>query len=259
MFVTLDGRRLRTIVSVLLLAAGAVAVLWSEARQRPRQVVAPYPDYVIAASTGAVYRGPAELPWVALAINVDWGEEVLPRMLEVLGQHGARVTFFLTGRWARKFPDVARMLAERGHEIGNHGLDHLHPTKLGDGELRRLVEENASLLESVTGRRPTLFAPPYGEVDERVVRVARSVGHRTVMWTVDTIDWQRPAPHVILERVRNRLGPGTIILMHPTEPTLQALPDMLRLIAERGLTVVPVGEMVQAMGQGGSEGLGGDG
>ncbi len=259
MFVAVDVRRLRTILGFLLLAAGAVAVLWSEMRHRPRQVVAPAlhdASAAGAASIGAIYRGPAELPWAALAINVDWGEEVLPEMLAVLRWHGVRATFFLTGRWARKFPDVARLIAEGGHEIGNHGLDHLHPTELADAELHRLVEENARLLESLTGRRPTLFAPPYGEVDERVVRVARSAGHYTVMWTVDTIDWQRPAPDVILDRVGRRLAPGAIILMHPTQPALQALPDMLRLIAHRGLMVVPVGQMVEALEHGGVAGPG---
>lgn len=250
MYLTIDARRVRPVVLVLLLLAGAVATLWSEARpERPAALQAP-PDSTLPVSGSGlhpVYRGPQERPWVALAINVDWGEEVLPEMLATLGRHGVRATFFLTGRWARKFPELARRIAEEGHEIGNHGIDHLHPTRLSDAELRRLVEENAALLEELTGRRPTLFAPPYGEVDERIVRLAAASGHHTVMWTVDTLDWQRPPPSVILDRVARRVDRGAIILMHPTEPTAQALADLLALLQSRRLTPVTVGELVAAL------------
>lgn len=249
MFVAVDARRLRTALGVALLLAGAVVALWAEGRPRPRDAAAVPLDPVPAgtAGVGAIYRGPSEVPWAALAVNVDWGEEVLPQMLDVLRRYRVRATFFLTGRWAQKFPEMARRIAQEGHEIGNHGWDHLHPKELDDADLRRLVADNARLLESLTGQRPTLFAPPYGEVDERVVRLAGAEGHRTVMWTVDTIDWEQPPPEVILQRVARRLDRGAIVLMHPTPATVQALPEVLRLMAERGLVCVTVGEMVAAL------------
>lgn len=194
-----------------------------------------------------VYRGSSDRPWAALAVNVDWGEEVLPAMLEKLQRHGVKATFFLTGRWAQQFPDLARRIAEEGHEIGNHGVDHYHPAELTNEELDWLVRENARLLERLTGKRTVLFAPPYGEVDGRIARVAAGAGHYTVMWSVDTIDWQRPPSDQILERVARRAGPGAIILMHPTEPTVEALPDVIDLLRRRNLTLVPVGRLVAAL------------
>lgn len=250
MFVTVDARRIRPVLLTLLLAAGAAGAVWSEARSLGFGVGPALPGGEVPAGSSRlqpVYRGPQDRPWVALAINVDWGDEVLPEMLATLRRHGVRATFFLTGRWARRSSELARRIAEEGHEIGNHGLDHVHPTELGDAELRRLVEENAGLLQEVTGQRPALFAPPYGEVDERIVRLAAATGHHTVMWTVDTLDWQRPHPSAILERVAQRVEPGAIILMHPTEPTVQALPDLLALLQSRGLSPVTVGQLVAAL------------
>ena len=255
MFVTVDVRRVRPMLFALLLVAGAAGALWAETRS-PAPVAVHNPSPTAGTlSTGAarlqpVYRGPQDRPWVALAVNVDWGDEVLPEMLAILRNYGVRATFFLTGRWARRSPELARRIAEEGHEIGNHGLDHLHPSRLSDAELRRLVEENAALLEQLTGQRPVLFAPPYGEVDERIVRLAAASGHHTVMWTVDTIDWQRPPPSVIVNRVAERVGRGAIILMHPTEPTVQALPELLALLYSRQLNPVTVGQLVAALENG---------
>ena len=195
-----------------------------------------------------IYRGRSDRPWVALAFNVDWGQEHLGTILDELDRHRVRGTFFLTGRWARQFPEMARQIARRGHEIGNHGMDHLHPKELSDQQLRRLILDAEKLLESITSQRPRLFAPPYGEVDGRIVAIAAELGYYTVMWTVDTLDWQRPPPQAIVERVSERLVNGSIILMHPTEPTAQALPRVLQILKERGLQPVTVGHLAAELG-----------
>ena len=57
-------------------------------------------------------------------------------------------------------------------------------------------------------------------------KVAARLGYTTIMWTVDTIDWQRPAPEIVAERAMKRLAGGNIILVHPTEPTAKALPSI---------------------------------
>lgn len=252
MCIAVDLRRLRPGLVGLALAlavAAAIGARRGAVPGAPPRAVRESPAALPASAPrpSAIYRGPGDRPWVALAVNVDWGDEVLPAMLDLLRREGVRATFFLTGRWARRSPELARRIAREGHEIGNHGLDHLQPSKLTDGQLRALVTQNAALLEQLTGQRPTLFAPPYGEVDERVVELAAAAEHRTVMWTVDTLDWQRPPSEAIVERVAQRLERGAIILIHPTEPTLRALPGLLALLEHRGLFAVPVGELVAAL------------
>jgi len=184
---------------------------------------------------------------VALTVNVDWGNEELVQMLDVLDQHGVKATFFLTGRWAKLFPELAREIAARGHEIGNHGLSHAHPTQLGRDALVELIQGNVPVLREAAGVEPVpLFAPPYGEQDARVVRTAAELGHWTTLWTLDTIDWQEPPPETIVERVVPRARDGAIVLMHPKPQTVAALPRIIAGLREKGYRLVPLWQMMQS-------------
>ncbi len=182
---------------------------------------------------------------VALAINVAWGEESLPGLLDVFGKEDVRATFFFIGDWARKFPELVQAVAADGHEVGNHGLYHGHPCALSREDLSRMILENNVLLAKIIGRQPSpLFAPPAGEFNQRSVGVAADLGYRTILWTVDTIDWKRPSPDLIHARVVNKVLNGAIILMHPTAPTLVALPGLIKALREKGFRFVTVGEML---------------
>lgn len=191
-----------------------------------------------------IYRGPQHEPKMALTINVDWGQEVLPDMLKTLAEKNVKVTFFLTGRWAQKFPDDAKRLADAGHEIANHGLKHDHPKQLSDWELTRLICDNDAILKEVTGKSAPLFAPPYGEVDARIAAVAAKNGFRTIMWTIDTVDWKDPSPSTIVSRVVDKAVNGAIVLMHPKPNTLKALPEIIDRLHSKGFELVTVSELL---------------
>ena len=98
---------------------------------------------------------PSAKGMMALTINVDWGNDELLKMLDVLDRHQVKATFFLTGRWAKLYPDLAREIADRGHEIGNHGLSHAHPTQLTREQLVELIAGNTAVLENAQ-----LASPP---------------------------------------------------------------------------------------------------
>lgn len=200
---------------------------------------------VTAAMLKPIYKVNTSEPAVALAFNVAWGEEWVPAILETLAGSGVKTTFFITGTWALKFPQMVQAMVASGHEIANHGYDHPHPEQLSDRELTTLIEKNETLLRELTGVRTRLFAPPYGEVNQRIAAVAGRLGYATIMWTVDTIDWQRPDPAVIVERAERRLAGGNIILVHPTEPTAAALPLILKRLAEKGYRVVTVSSLLE--------------
>ncbi|MCL6613193.1 MAG: polysaccharide deacetylase family protein [Firmicutes bacterium] len=227
--------------------AGTVeAVARAAPGTRVRLILRPVPpavtkDYFVPLTSGSEDR-----PEVALTFNVAWGEESLPSILDILKAAGVRATFFFVGDWVKKFPDLTRAVAAAGHEIGNHGSYHGHPTQLGRAELVRMIQDNAALLKEVVGRPASrLFAPPYGEFDKRTVGIAAELGYRTVLWTVDTIDWKRPAPEVIADRVAQKVRNGAIVLMHPTAPTVAALPGIIKDLKARGFRLVTVGEMLR--------------
>jgi len=191
------------------------------------------------------YQGTTDKKQVAFKINVAWGEDHLPQMLNILEENNIKATFFLVGQWVEKFPQLASEIKERGHEIGNHGFDHSHPTELSIEELKKLIKKNEELLEDIVGYKPELFAPPYGEVNEDVVKAAEELGYKTVLWSTDTIDWQKPEPEVIVERATKEIEKGEIILIHPTEPTVEALPQLISELRGPGYELVTISKLLE--------------
>lgn len=191
------------------------------------------------------YHGVRGKNQIALTINVDWGEEFIPGMLKIMEDNGMKATFFVTGNWSNKNKKLLKTIVEKGHEIGNHGFSHKHPKDLNRDGLIELIKKNEELIYQITAHRTVLFAPPYGEVDERISSIASSIGYDTIMWSADTIDWQRPAAEVIVQRAVNKIDDGGIILMHPTEPSLAALADIINTLNDRGYYFVTVSELIK--------------
>ena len=113
-------------------------------------------------------------------------------------------------------------------------------------------EKNISLMiniyqgeESITGEETVLFAPPSGDVNAQVVADASSCGCQTIMWTADTIDWRDQDVSKIYARVERNLKPGVFVLMHPTQATLEALPEIILLAKSQGYTFMTVGEQLK--------------
>ena len=205
-------------------------------------VTVPVLPSITQANFTPYYRGPADQPLVSLMINVDWGNEVIPAMLEVFKRYDVATTWFLTGTWAEKYPDLAAAIASAGHEIGNHGGWHGMASQMTREEIQDLILTGEDKIMDITGQKPMLFAPPAGDFNKQTVAVAAELGYKTILWTIDTVDWQRPAPTVIIDRVITRIQNGALVLMHPTEPTLQALPLIIEQLQKRGYTVVPVSQ-----------------
>lgn len=183
-----------------------------------------------------VYHGDPETPKVALAINVAWGEEHLSEIIKILAEEKIKATFFLVGSWVKAFPELTKELDSYGHELGNHGLYHGHPLQMKREEIKRIIAENEQLIRTVTGKKPAnLFAPPYGEISPLIVSAAGELGYKTIMWSVDSVDWKNPTPEILLNRVITKIGPGGIILLHPTAPTKRALRELIRSLREKGL------------------------
>ena len=227
-------------------AATVQAVCAAKSRARLELLTRTVPAAITREYFVPIFRGSPDRNEVALAINVAWGEESLPGILDVLKKEDVHATFFFVGDWARKFPELVQSVASGGHEIGNHGLYHGHPCALSREELSRMILDNNALLTKIVGRQPEpLFAPPAGEFDQRSVGVTAELGYRTVLWTVDTIDWKRPSPDLIHARVVNKVVNGAIILMHPTAPTLVALPGVIKALREKGYQFVTVSGLLR--------------
>ncbi len=183
-----------------------------------------------------VYSGRRDSSRVALAVNVAWGEEYLPEMLRIFQEEKVKATFFLVGTWVKAFPEMVKSIAAAGHELANHGLYHGHPAQMNRDQLKKLILENTALIQTVTGKKPaSLFAPPYGELTSQIVSAAGEIGYRTIMWSVDSVDWKKPAPDIMMQRVLSKIESGGIILFHPTVVTKTVIKDIIRELRKKGL------------------------
>ncbi len=182
---------------------------------------------------------------VSLMINVAWGEEDLPEMLRVLQNERARATFYLTGRWAEKNEELLQQITAAGHELGNHGYadDEVFPELDSWGMARSIRQTNEIIFDAV-GFYPLYFTPHKGEYNELTLEIVSRQGMRTVLWSLDTVDWQKPGVDQMREKIVRHLAPGQIILMHPTTDTVQLLREILPWIREQGLSVVSAAELL---------------
>lgn len=192
----------------------------------------------------AVYRGNPEKPMVSFIINVAWGNEYLSGMLVTLKKHNVSASFFLEGRWVKNNPELAKMIAEAGHEIGNHSYTHPNMKTLPPAEIIKEIKRTNEVIEATTGNRPKWLAPPSGSYREEVVKIASEFNMGTVMWSLDTIDWQKPAPEVLINRIIPKLHNGALILMHPTESTAKALDQLILQIKQKNLKIDTVSSLL---------------
>ncbi len=181
---------------------------------------------------------------VALTFNVAWGEEPLAEILLILERAKVRATFFLVGTWAEDQPDLAAAIVRGGHEVASHGYAHRHIKQLSPDQIRSEIERGTDTVAKLTGNRPRIFSPPYGEIDGRGLDVAAQLGMRAIMWSADTVDWMRPGVGTIVERVKKRVGNGGIVLMHPVDQTAQALPQIIDYLTGQGYRLVTVSELI---------------
>lgn len=200
---------------------------------------------VFAVSKSEVhYSGRTDTSSVAVMINVYWGEEYLPEMLQTLENYGAKATFFIGGCWADDNNSLLIEIAEKGHEIGNHGYFHKDGDKLDfAGNVREIRSTNA-LIAAITGITPTLFAPPSGAYGQDTLNACRQEGMRVIMWSKDTIDWRDKDADLVVSRATDGVQAGDMILMHPTAHTASALGRILEYYRGHGLKAVTVSELI---------------
>ena len=174
-----------------------------------------------------------------------WGNEDTQELIDILGRYGVRATFFVVGDWVDKYPESVKALHDAGHEVMNHSNTHAHMNQLSAQEIIADVEACNDKIEAVTGVRPTLIRPPYGEYNDQVISAIRSIGMEPIQWDVDSLDWKEISAQEIAQRVTSRVQSGSIVLFHNAAlHTPEALPGILECLLQEGYTFVPVSELI---------------
>ena len=199
---------------------------------------------IIATAVGdesnAIYRGNTENKNVSIMINVYWGTEYLEPMLNILQAKKVNATFFIGGMWAVQNETLLKKINEMGYELGNHCYNHKDHDKLSAQHNKQEISATHQIVKRITGVEMNLFAPPSGAYNQATLNIASELGYKTIMWTLDTIDWRDKNTNLIYTRATKKISNGALVLMHPTENTLEALPKIIDYYLENNYQVVNV-------------------
>lgn len=157
-------------------------------------------------------------------------------ILAALAARGVRSTFFLTGQWVKRYPDLARRILAAGHEIANHSMSHKNMASWSKEAIAEELEKAEQVFVSVLGRRGApFFRFPFGAQNRRVEQFTEELGYRPVYWNIDTLDWKEPAVGSIVDKVATRIRRGAVVLMHVgSRNGAKALPTILDQLLVRG-------------------------
>ncbi len=181
---------------------------------------------------GSVWRLPAKEKCVYLTFDDGPIPEMTPWVLEMLDRYGIKATFFCVGDNVRKYPEVYRMVCERGHSVGNHTFNHIQGICSQTSNYMKNVDKAAELIDS------HLFRPPHGHM--RLSQWARlKKKYRVIMWDVVTRDY---SPHMtangVLNVVKRYTRNGSIIVFHDSikagNRLKKALPQAIEWLKEQG-------------------------
>jgi len=192
----------------------------------------------------AIYKGEKDL---ALTFNIGWGDEKAEPILDVLKKEKAgAVTFFLSGSWAERHPDLVNRMVKEGYEIGMLGYEYKDYTDLEDDKIRRDILKAQEAFKKLNVKNIELLRAPTGHFDQRTLKIAERLGYTVVHWSLDTKDWTNPGTEVIAANA-SKAKKGDILLMHASDSakqTAEALPLVLKDIRSKNLKMVTVSEMI---------------
>ena len=182
---------------------------------------------------------------IAISFDCAWGTEHTDAILSALAEAGVRATFFTVQFWAEEHADYLKKVSDAGHEVGTHSATHSYMSRQSEAEIRAELESSSQAITAVTGKPVTLFRPPYGDYDDLLIDTCRDMGIMPVQWDVDSLDWKDLSAADIAERIISRVKSGSIILCHNNGlHTAEALPIVIDALHAKGLTFVPIGELI---------------
>nr|WP_312576168.1 polysaccharide deacetylase family protein [Sedimentibacter sp.] len=194
-----------------------------------------------------IQKGAGNEKIVSFACNVDWGNEYIDSILNMLDKYDVKITFFITGRWASEYSGIAQKISSRGHEIGNNGYYNKAYDSLSYDDALSDIKKADELLRELTDYDIKLFSPPSGAYNDNVIKAAINLGYPgIVIGSIDTMDWKKTTTaDDVYKNILNKIGSGDIILIHPTKSTSDALSNIIGDLLIQHYKILPISEMLK--------------
>ncbi|WP_243636400.1 polysaccharide deacetylase family protein [Flavobacterium aquariorum] len=176
----------------------------------------------------------------------DGPNEMTLLVLDVLRKYNARATFFCIGKNIETHPEILKRTIEEGHTIGNHSFSH---SPFFDfykkNQVIAEIKQTDALIESVLGKKTTLFRPPYGVTNPSIRRALAVTKHKTIGWNIRSLDGVVKKEDFLLDRIIKRIKPGGIVLLHDTSiQTVNVLEQLVSFLQTNNYAIVPLEELL---------------
>ena len=182
---------------------------------------------------------------VAISFDCAWGVEYTDVLLDVMAKNDIRCTFFAVQFWVEKYPEYVEKIISSGHEIGTHSRTHPYMSTLSKEQIQDELTTSSQAIEKLTGKKVTLFRPPYGDYNNVLIDTCKEMGLYPIQWDVDSLDWKNLSATEIAMRIINGAKNGSIILCHNNGlHTAEALPLIFSTLKNRGYEFVPISELI---------------
>lgn len=195
-----------------------------------------------------IHFGSREKKVIALTFDDGPHPKETNQVLDVLKKYDVKATFFIAGKHANWYSEPLVRANKEGHEIGNHTFNHPDISSLSSEQIETEILKCEEILIKLTGKKPTLFRPPYGSYrKEELAKLAQKHNYKIVLWsTIDARDWQNPQASKIAETITSKVKNGDIILLHDyaTDNTVEALDILIPNLIKKGYKFVTVSELI---------------
>lgn len=183
---------------------------------------------------------------VGLSFDCAYGEKHTDNIVSTLAEYGCTATFFMIGTWVGNHGPWIERIVAGGNEVGNHSKTHQRMASMSPSKVKAELLVTEESIVNVTGARPTLFRPPYGNGSLQLTALCHYYGYEVIYWTIDAHDWDTEyTADMIVKRVCSNVKSGDILLFHNGAPlSEQYLPVVLQYLADNGMKGVRISDML---------------
>jgi polysaccharide deacetylase family sporulation protein PdaB len=239
-FFILNGKKIKHSLIIVIAAFFTAGILFMESSLNE-------PVFSTKEGPRAIYKGEGKDKKVALTFDISWGDENAIPILDSLKTNNIKgATFFLSASWAERHPDIVKRILDDGHEIGSMGYQWKNYSSMEEQKIKRDILQAQEVFKTLGVKDVNLLRPPTGNFNEKVLKVADSVGYTVVHWSVNSEDWTNPGTDKILKNVKN-MKPGDIVLLHASDSakqTVKAIPEISKLMKNNGYKNYSVSELI---------------
>jgi peptidoglycan-N-acetylglucosamine deacetylase len=187
----------------------------------------------------------------AVAFTFDDGPNphYTPQLMDIFREVGGKATFFMIGEQIDAYPEVAAAVHAEGHELANHTYTHPHLPELALDEAREELVKMDARIRAITGKPVQTFRAPYLNVNDDILSLAGELGYRCInAVNLETHDWEQPGVEHILDKTREFVKGGSILLFHDgygdRSQSIEAVRTLVTELAAEGYQFVTVSELI---------------